>query len=97
MPNMGYCMFENTSNDMQDIIDEMYNDDFDPDKLSITERRAFDSLWDQCETMHNRLSEIDDMLQQRSDEYEESQQKKMAERPLDSTDDFSIHTFTRKD
>lgn len=65
MPNMGYCRFENTSNDMQDIIDKMYEDDFDPEKLSNTERRYFDALWDQCETMIQRLEEIQDMMDAR--------------------------------
>ncbi|AQW88875.1 hypothetical protein pEaSNUABM50_00346 [Erwinia phage pEa_SNUABM_50] len=80
MPNMSYCMFENTSKDMQDIIDKMYEDDFDPDKLSKTERRAFDALWDQCETISERLSELDDMLQERADaEWEESDEAREEE------------------
>lgn len=67
MPNMGYCMFENTSKDMQDIIDKMYEDDFDPEELSAYERRYFDQLWDQCETMLQRLEELQEMMDAREE------------------------------
>ena len=60
---MEYCMFENTSKDMQDIIDKMYEDDFHPDQLSKTERRYFDALYDQVQTMLERLDEIEEILQ----------------------------------
>ncbi|UYE98778.1 hypothetical protein XbC2_349 [Xanthomonas phage XbC2] len=63
MPNMEYCMFENTSKDMQDIIDKMYQDDFHPDKLSKTERRYYDALYDQVQTLNDRLEELEEMLQ----------------------------------
>lgn len=63
MPNMKYCMFENTSNDMQDVIDRMYEDGFHPDNLSPRERAAYDSLYDQCQTMMDRLEELEEMLQ----------------------------------
>lgn len=61
MPNMSYCMFENTSNDMQDIIDKMHEDGFHPSQLSLRERRAYDALYDQVQTILDRLSEIEEM------------------------------------
>lgn len=67
MPNMSYCMFENTSNDMQDIIDKIYEDDFHPDKLSPRERRAYDALYDQACTLQERLDEIEMKLQEESE------------------------------
>ena len=67
MPNMSYCMFENTSNDMQDLIDKMYEDDFNPNNLSIREKRAFDQLYDQVETMRDRLSELDEIAWEEED------------------------------
>ncbi len=62
MPNMSYCMFENTSNDLQDVIDKICENDFHPDQLSASERRAFDALYDQADTLRGRLIEIDEML-----------------------------------
>lgn len=68
MPNMSYCMFENTSNDMQDIIDKMYEDDFRPANLSNRERRAFDAMYDQVMTMKERFDELDDIEREEEDE-----------------------------
>ncbi len=68
MPNMSYCMFENTSNDMQELIDKMYEDGFHPDQLSKTERRYFDALYDQVTTMYERLDELLEMMQQEEDD-----------------------------
>ncbi len=68
MPNMSYCMFENTSNDMQELIDKMYEDGFHPDQLSKTERRYFDALYDQVTTMYERLDELLEMMHQEEDD-----------------------------
>lgn len=68
MANMSYCMFENTSNDMQDIIDKMYEDGFSPSQLSIHERRAYDALWDQAQTILDRLSELEEMEQEEEED-----------------------------
>lgn len=67
MPNMSYCMFENTTNDMQDIIDKIYEDDFRPASLSSSERRAFDAMYDQVCTMKERFDELDDMEREEED------------------------------
>ncbi len=61
MSNMSYCMFENTSNDMQDVIDKMYEDNFHPSQLSPRERRAWDAMYDQVVTMKERFDEIEQM------------------------------------
>ncbi|UYL04763.1 hypothetical protein EBOKLHFM_00143 [Klebsiella phage KP13-26] len=71
MPNMSYCMFENTSNDMQDIINKMYEDDFTPSQLSPRERRAYDALWEQAEAILDRLSEIEAMEEAEEEEDED--------------------------
>lgn len=103
---MEYCMFENTSKDMQDIIDKMYEDDFHPDKLSKTERRAFDALYDQVQTMYERLEEIEEMIQNEeeaawiAEEAEEARQEeyemhKAIVGKKQADEDF--HIFTRKD
>lgn len=68
MPNMSYCMFENTSNDLQDIIDKICEYDFHPNQLSPRERRAFDAMYDQAETLRERLIEIDEMLDEEAEE-----------------------------
>ena len=68
MPNMSYCMFENTSNDMQDIIDKIYEDDFRPANLSSRERRAFDAMYDQVMTMKERFDELDDIEREEEDD-----------------------------
>lgn len=60
MPSMSYCMFENTSNEMQQVIDKMYEDGFHPVQLSLSEQRAFDALYDQVQTMKDILDEIEE-------------------------------------
>ena len=70
MPNMSYCMFENTSNDMQDVIDKMYEDGFHPSQLSLRERRAFDAMYDQVQTMKDRFDEIEEMAYEEEEENE---------------------------
>lgn len=57
--NMTHCMFGNTSIAMQEIIDKMYEDDFNPNKLSNYEKKAYESLQDQCETMKSILEDLE--------------------------------------
>jgi uncharacterized membrane protein YgaE (UPF0421/DUF939 family) len=99
-------MFENTSTDMQEIIDKMYQDDFHPDKLSKTERRAFDALYDQVQTMYERLEEIEEMIQTEeeaawiAEEAEEARQEEYEMHKAivgEKQADEDFHTFTRKD
>lgn len=58
--NMSYCMFENTVKAMEEIKEKMWEDDFDPDQLSSYERRAYDALYDLCDSMICALGEIED-------------------------------------
>lgn len=83
---MSYCMFENTSKDMQDIIDKMYEDDFDPDELSTYERRYYDQLWDQCETMLQRLEELQEMMDAR----EEAEERRLEDEEL-RREEYDMH------
>lgn len=43
MPNMSYCRYENTSMDMQDVVDTLFDCDVDED-LSKSELRGLDTI-----------------------------------------------------
>ena len=43
MPNMSYCRYENTSYDMQDVVDTLFDTDVDVD-LSKSELRGLDTI-----------------------------------------------------
>ncbi len=43
MPNMSYCRYENTSVDMQDVVDTLFDTDVDVD-LSKSELRGLDTI-----------------------------------------------------
>ena len=43
MPNMSYCRYENTSMDMQDVVDTLFDCDIDVD-LSKSELRGLDTI-----------------------------------------------------
>ena len=43
MPNMSYCRYENTSHDMQDVVDTLFDCDVDVD-LSKSELRGLDTI-----------------------------------------------------
>ncbi len=45
MPNMSYCRYENTSHDMQDVVDTLFDTDLDID-LSSSERRGLETILD---------------------------------------------------
>lgn len=104
MANMSYCMFENTSNDMQDVIDKIYEDDFHPDNLSPRERRAFDAMYDQCQIMLERFNEFEEMFYDEEAEAEEVEERRLEEFEMHKAivgiqkayEDFG-HTFTRND
>jgi len=40
---MSYCRYENTSHDMQDVVDTLYDSDVDED-LSSSERRGLETI-----------------------------------------------------
>ena len=43
MPNMSYCRYQNTSYDMQDVVDTLFDCDVDVD-LSHSEQRGLDTI-----------------------------------------------------
>ncbi len=43
MPNMSYCRYENTSYDLQDVVDTLFDTDVDVD-LSKSELRGLDTI-----------------------------------------------------
>ena len=43
MPNMSYCRYQNTSMDMQDVVDTLFDCDVDVD-LSHSELRGLDTI-----------------------------------------------------
>lgn len=43
MPNMSYCRYENTSIDMQDVVDTLFDCDVNED-LSKSELRGLDTI-----------------------------------------------------
>lgn len=45
MPNMSYCRYENTSHDMQDVVDTLFDTDVDV-ALSNSERRGLEAILD---------------------------------------------------
>ena len=65
-PNMSYCMCENTLLAMRQIVEAMENEgvDFLRD-LNRTERRAFEELFDICQSFMSMTEEL---------EYEERQE-----------------------
>lgn len=61
MSNMSYCQFENTSNDMSQLLRtlaEAVNEKNGQMKLSERERWAFQSLREQCEEFISLADEI---------------------------------------
>jgi hypothetical protein len=43
MPNMSYCRYENTSYDLQDVVDTLFDCDVD-ERLSTGELRGLDNI-----------------------------------------------------
>ena len=58
--NMSYCMFENTATAMEEILEKMWEEDFDPDELSSHERRAYDKLHDMASSMKSAIEEVEE-------------------------------------
>ena len=60
MPNMSYCRYENTSLDMQDVVDTLFDTDVDVD-LSSSERRGLETILDLARDiidMENKIYKI---------------------------------------
>ena len=65
-PNMSYCMFENTSNAMDQIAsaleDAIENNELL--ELNAYEERPFTSMYDKCVSLMRLLEQYDDMQAQ---------------------------------
>jgi hypothetical protein len=49
MPNMSYCRFENTANDLEECLEAMNAPKFDREELSSErEKRGYDRLLELC-------------------------------------------------
>ena len=59
MPSMSYCMFENTSGEMNQVLNKM-SDARDIDDLDMNEyeQRAFRDLYEQCQEYIMRYKDL---------------------------------------
>lgn len=104
MINMQHCMFENTSKAMQEIIDKMYEEDFNPNLLNKYELQAFKELFDQCDTLINRLYELDEAFDDEDEDVEAENYQEAVHEEYElhknivgeEQADEDFHTFTRK-
>lgn len=57
---MSYCMFENTVKALEEVLEKMWEPDFDPDSLSSYERQAYDQLYEMASSIHASIDEIEE-------------------------------------
>ena len=59
MPSMSYCMFENTSREMSQVLNKM-SESYDIEDLDMSEyeQRAFRDLYEQCQEYVVRYREL---------------------------------------
>ena len=62
MPNMSYCRYENTSLDMQDVVDTLYDSDVDED-LSPHETRGLRTILELAKEIVGMEDKIDNILE----------------------------------
>ena len=61
MPNMSYCRYQNTSIDMQDVVDTLFDCDVDVD-LSFEERRGLDTILELAKDIVDMEDKITNIL-----------------------------------
>lgn len=61
MPNMSYCRYENTSNDMQDVVDTLFDCDIDVN-LSFSEQRGLDTILELAKDIVSMEDKIENIL-----------------------------------
>jgi len=66
MPNMSYCRYENTSLDMQDVVDTLYDSDCGED-LSQYERRGLKTILELAKDIVDMEDKIENILQNQHD------------------------------
>lgn len=69
MPNMSYCRYENTSLDMQDVVDGLYDSDVDED-LSIHEQRGLRTILELAKEIVGMEDKINNILENQ-EQYEQ--------------------------
>jgi hypothetical protein len=62
MPNMSYCRYENTSLDMQDVVDTLYDSDVTED-LSNYEQRGLKTILELAKEIVDMEDKIDNILE----------------------------------
>jgi len=62
MPNMSYCRYENTSMDMQDVVDTLFDTDVDVD-LSHSELRGLDAILELAKDIVDMEDKIENILE----------------------------------
>ena len=62
MPNMSYCRYENTSLDMQDVVDTLYDSDVDED-LSIHEQLGLRNILDLAKEIVGMEDKINNIIE----------------------------------
>ena len=61
MPNMSYCRYENTSRDMQDVVDTLFDCDIDQN-LSFSEQRGLDTILELAKDIVEMEDKIENIL-----------------------------------
>ena len=62
MPNMSYCRYENTSLDMQDVVNTLYDSDVTED-LSTYEQRGLRTILELAKEIVGMENKIDNILE----------------------------------
>jgi len=62
MPNMSYCRYENTSLDMQDVVDTLYDSDVTED-LSTYEQRGLRTILELAKEIVGMEDKINNILE----------------------------------
>ena len=62
MPNMSYCRYENTSLDMQDVVDTLYDSDVDED-LSTYETRGLRTILELAKEIVGMEDKINNIIE----------------------------------
>ena len=65
MPNMSYCRYENTSYDLQDVVDALSDYDVD-EKLSTGELRGLNTILELAKDIVDMEDEINNILDNNS-------------------------------
>ena len=69
MPNMSYCRYENTSLDMQDVVDTLYDSDVTED-LSEYETRGLRTILELAKEIVGMEDKIENILENQ-EQYEQ--------------------------